>query len=55
MQTNKSQTHPFLKTKFHELQSRFSDYQHISTDGSKDEEKDGCAFTTNNFSKTATF
>ena len=50
---NKSKSNPHvLKTKFHELQARYSDYQHIYTDGSKDEEKFGCAFTTNNFSKT---
>ena len=50
---NKSKSNPHvLKAKFHELQARYSDYQHIYTDGSKDEEKVGCAFTTNNFSKT---
>ena len=50
---NKSKSNPHVfKTKFDELQTRYSDYQHIYTDGSKDEEKVGCAFTTNNFSKT---
>lgn len=41
-----------LKTKFHKLQSLHSVYRHICTDGFNDEEKVGCAFSTNNFSKT---
>ena len=50
---NKSNSNPhILKAKFHELQSRYSDYQHIYTDGSKDEVGVGCAFTINNFSKS---
>ena len=50
---NKSKSNPPVsETKFHELQSRYSDYQHIYTVGSIDEEKVGCAFTTNYFSKT---
>ena len=50
---NKSKSNPhFLKTKIHELQARYSDYHHIYTDGSKDKDKVGCAFTTNYFSKT---
>ena len=50
---NKSKSNPHvLKTRFHELQFRYSDYQHIYTDGSKDEHKVDCAFATNNFSKT---
>ena len=33
-----------MKQNFQELQSRLSDYQHIYTDGSKVEEKVGCAY-----------
>ena len=33
-----------MKQNFQELQSRLSDYQHIYTDGSKFEEKVGCAY-----------
>ena len=33
-----------MKQNFQELQSRLSDYQHIYTDGSKVEDKVGCAY-----------
>ena len=33
-----------MKQNFHILQSRYTEYQHIYTDGSKDGEKVGCAF-----------
>ena len=33
---------------FHELQSNYSDYEHIYTDGSKEETKVGCAAATYN-------
>ena len=33
-----------MKQKFYILQSRYTEYQHIYTDGSKDGEKVGCAF-----------
>ena len=33
-----------MKQNFQILQSRYRSYQHIYTDGSKDEEKVGCAF-----------
>ena len=40
----KSESNPhILKENFHELQSYYSDYEHIYTDGSKDEDKVGCA------------
>ena len=40
----KSESNPhLLKQKFHDLQSYYSDHEHIYTDGSKDEEKVGCA------------
>ena len=40
----KSESNPhLLKQNFHELQSYYSDHEHIYTDGSKDEEKVGCA------------
>ena len=40
----KSESSPhLLKQNFHELQSYYSDHEHIYTDGSKDEEKVGCA------------
>ena len=40
----KSDSNPhLLKQNFHELQSYYSDHEHIYTDGSKDEEKVGCA------------
>ena len=40
----KSESNPYLlKQNFHELQSYYSDHEHIYTDGSKDEEKVGCA------------
>ena len=40
----KSESNPrILKQNFHELQSYCSDHEHIYTDGSKDEEKVGCA------------
>ena len=36
----RSESNPFiLKQNFQELQSRFSDYQHVFTDGSKDGDK----------------
>ncbi|MES9951106.1 MAG: reverse transcriptase domain-containing protein [Candidatus Thiodiazotropha sp.] len=42
----KSDSNPhLLKENFHELQSRYSEYQQIYTDGSKDGDKVGCAFT----------
>ena len=37
-----------MKQNFQELQSRLSDYQHIYTDGSKVEDKVGCAFISGN-------
>ena len=40
----KSESNPhLLKENFHELQLYYSDYEHIYTDGSKDENKEGCA------------
>ena len=40
----KSESVPYhLKENCHELQSTFSDYEHIFTDGSKEETKVGCA------------
>ena len=40
----KSESNPhLLRQKFHELQSYYSDYEYIYKDGSKDEEKVGCA------------
>ena len=33
-----------MKQNFHIIQSRYTEYQHIYTDGSKDGEKVGCAF-----------
>ena len=40
----KSESNPhLLKQIFYELQSYYSDHEHIYTDGSKDEEKVGCA------------
>ena len=40
----KSESNPhLLKQNFHELQSYYSDHEHIYTDGSKDEVKVGCA------------
>ena len=33
-----------MKQNFHILQSRYTEYQHIYTDGSKDGQKVGCAF-----------
>ena len=40
----KSESNPhLLKQNFHDLQSYYSDHKHIYTDGSKDEEKVGCA------------
>ena len=40
----KSESNPhLLKQNFHEVQSYYSDHEHIYTDGSKDEEKVGCA------------
>ena len=45
----KSESNPhLLKEKFHELQSNYSDYEHIFTDGSKEETKVGCAAATYN-------
>ena len=39
-----------LKQNFHVLQSRYAEYQHVYTDGSKDVEKVGCAFVSGNHS-----
>ena len=40
----KSESNPhLLKQNFHDLQSYYSDHEHIYTDGSKDDEKVGCA------------
>ena len=39
-----------LKQNFHVLQSRYAEYQHVYTDGSKDGEKVGCAFVSGNHS-----
>ena len=39
-----------LKQNFHVLQSRYAEYQHVYTDGSKDGEKVGCAFVSGNYS-----
>ena len=42
----KSESNPHqLKQNFHELQSYYSDHEHIYTDGSKDGERVGCAAT----------
>ena len=39
-----SESNPnLLKQNFHEFQSYYPDHEHIYTDGSKDEEKGGCA------------
>ena len=41
----KSESNPhFLKANFHQLQSEFSDYHFIYTDGSKEDNKVGCAY-----------
>ena len=49
----KSESNPhLLKESFHQLQSQFIDYQCIYTDGSKEENKVGCATFTNVNSKT---
>ena len=48
----KSESNPhLLKESFHQLQSQFIDYQCIYTDGSKEENKVGCATFTNGNSK----
>ena len=40
----KSESNPhLLKQNFNELQSYYSDHEHIHTDGSKDEEKGWCS------------
>ena len=39
-----------MEQHFHVLQSRYAEYQHVYTDGSKDEEKIGCAFVSGNHS-----
>ena len=41
-----------LKQNFYELQSYYSDHEHIYTDGSKDEEKVGCAAAKYDYCKT---
>ena len=41
-ENRKSNPH-LLKQNFHDLQSYYSDHEHIYTDGSKDKEKVGCA------------
>ena len=49
----KSESNPcILKQNFQELQSRFSDYQHIFTDGSKDDDKVGCAYVSKDAQQT---
>lgn len=49
----KSESNPFiLKQNFQELQSRFSDYQHVFTDGSKDGDKVGCAYISKDAQQT---
>ena len=49
----KSDSNPhLLKESFHQLQSQFIDYQCIYTDGSKEENKVGCATFTNGNCKT---
>ena len=49
----KSDSNPhLLKESFHQLQSQFIDYQCIYTDGSKEENKVGCASFTNGNCKT---
>ena len=49
----KSESNPhLLKDSFHQLQSQFIDYQCIYTDGSKEENKVGCATFTNGNCKT---
>ena len=49
----KSDSNPhLLKESFHQLQSQFIDYQCIYTDGSKEENKVGCASFTNGICKT---
>ena len=49
----KSESNPcILKQNFQELQSRFSDYQHVFTDGSKDSDKVGCAYVSKDAQQT---
>ena len=49
----KSDSNPhLLKESFHQLQFQFIDYQCIYTDGSKEENKVGCATFTNGNCKT---
>ena len=49
----KSESNPhLLKESFHQLQSQFIDNQCIYTDGSKEENKVGCATFTNGNCKT---
>ena len=52
----KSESNPcILKQNFQELQSRFSDYQHVVTDGSKDGDKVGCAYESKDAQQTLRF
>ena len=49
----KSESNPhFLKENFHQLQSQFSDYHFIYTDGSKEDNKVGCATYSKDACKT---
>ena len=49
----KSESNPhLLEESFHQLQSQFTDYQCIYTDGSNEENKIGCATLTNGNCKT---
>ena len=49
----KSESNPcILKQNFQELQSRFSDCQHVFTDGSKDGDKVGCAYVSKDAQQT---
>ena len=49
----KSESNPhFLKENFHQLQSHFSDYHFIYTDGSKEDNKVGCATYSKDACKT---
>ena len=49
----KSESNPcILKQNFQELQSLFSDYEHVFTDGSKDGDKVGCAYISKDVQQT---
>lgn len=51
--SKKSESNPFiLKEDFRQIQTQYSDYQHVYTDGSKEENKVGCAFVTKDAHQT---